>query len=346
MQLPECSPHAWRIPQIRFDSDNCSPDEALDYWRDSLSRSWDLQVRETEGNTPFHAKSQMWHLDRMLLSTGTFGPVQVRTRRERNVRADQLDHYRLILLREGQFDCDAGGRRTSLSPGRFVITDMSRAETNVSCSTSTALFIPRDQLDEALPSPMDLHGASPDNACARLLTDLLCSLGNRLPESSAEELPGLSKATVSLVAASLASTSHNLEGARPVVEHVLARRARWFVEQHLRDEDLGAQDICVRLKVSRSTVYRLFEPLGGVSQFIKERRLARIHQMLSSDNDRSSSIASLAEQFGFKSAAHFSKAFRAQYGYAAREVVKESSTRTHGTAPAERLDRWLAALMH
>jgi AraC-like DNA-binding protein len=345
MNLPDCSPHAPRIPEIRFDSSACSPNEALAYWRDSLSRSWELNLCEPTADAPFFAKSQVWHLERMLFSRATFGPRQVRSRRERNLRADQLDHYRLILLRDGDFDCDAGGRRTHLQPGRFVITDMARAETNVSCSTSIALFVPRDQLDDALPRPMDLHGLSPDNACARMLAEHLGALGDRLPASRIDEVPVLSKATVNLVAASIVATRQNVDGARAAVEHVLIRRARRLIEQRLQDENFGARDLCVHLKMARSTLYRLFEPLGGVSQFIKERRLARIHDLLSNGTEVRESIASIAHAHGFKSAAHFSKAFRAQYGYSAREVVRDGCVRAQAPS-AERLDHWLRALMH
>ncbi|WP_077000089.1 helix-turn-helix domain-containing protein [Variovorax sp. KK3] len=345
MNPPLCSPHAQRIPYLNFDSRDYAPGEAMGVWQQSLARSWDLSLDDEVSGKPFHAYSDMWHMDRLLVGTGAFGPVQVRTRRERNIRADQLDHYRLILLREGQFDCDAEGRRTALTPGRFVITDMARAETNESCSDSMVMFIPREQLDDALPRPMDLHGLSPDNACSRLLGEHLAALLAQLPEATVEEVPGLSRATVNLVAACIAATPQNVEGARSAVEHVLLRRGRRFIEQQLQDDELGAQALCAHLGVARSTLYRLFEPLGGVSQFIKERRLARIHELLSG-GEHQASIASLAEQFGFKSAAHFSKAFRAQYGYSAREVVREAGGLSQVAAGAVRLDRWLGALMH
>jgi len=345
MDLPDCSPHAQRVPQFRFQSAEHAPGDALALWRDCLSRSWELNVDEGAGAVPFHAEAHMWNMDRLMFSSGRFGPTQVRTRRERNIRADQFDHYRVILLREGRFDCDAEGRRTSLTPGRFVITDMARAESNESCSASLALFVPRSELDDALPHPIDLHGLSPDNACANLLAEHLVTLEARLPEATLPEIPSLSRATVNLLAASIAATPVNLEASRAAVEHILLRRARRFIEMNLKEEELGAAMLCAQLRVARSTLYRLFEPLGGVSQFIKERRLARVHELLGA-SALTRSIADLAEQHGFKSAAHFSKAFRAQYGYSAREVVREAQARRPAAAAPNRLDQWLGGLMH
>jgi len=54
----------------------------------------------------------------------------------------------------------------------------------------------------------------------------------------------------------------------------------------------------------------------------------------------------LAEQYGFKSAAHFSTAFREQYGYSAREVAQRSpAIATRTVARDERLQGWLGNLM-
>ena len=337
---------ARQIPSLSFRSAQLGARDALAYWQESLCPSWDLQLSECAANESFHVDSEVWRMDRLLFGYGIFGPSQVRCRRERNVRADQLDHYRLILLRSGHFDCDTGEQQVQLAPGRFVITDMARAETNVSAADSLVMFIPREQLDEALPRPMDLHGLSPDNPCAQLLHEHLSALLKHLPDTTLEEIPGLSRATVSLVAASIASTPENLEAARPAMENVLLRRGRRFIERSLRQDDLGAPHLCAELRVSRSTLYRVFTPVGGVSQYIKERRLARIHEALST-GPAGQSISRLAEQFGFKSAAHFSSAFREQYGYSAREVSQRSPTiaRASGEVRGERLQGWLGNLM-
>ncbi|SFM93032.1 helix-turn-helix domain-containing protein [Variovorax sp. OV329] len=336
---------ARRIPSLRFQSSQLQSREALAYWQESLCPSWDLEISDAAANESFHVDSEVWRMDRLLFGYGVFGPTQVRMRRERNLRADQLDHYRLILLRSGQFDCDAGERQARLTPGRFVITDMARPESNVSAADSLVMFIPRDQLDEALPRPMDLHGISPDNPCAQLLHEHLSCMLKHLPDATLEEIPGLSRATVSLVAASIASSPENMEAARPAMESVLLRRGRRFIEQHLRQEDLGAPELCSELRVSRSTLYRVFTPVGGVSQYIKERRLARIHEALARGHS-GQSIARLAEEYGFKSAAHFSTAFREQYGYSAREVAQRGPV-IAGSAAArgERLHGWLGDLM-
>ena len=332
---------------MRFDSRATSAREALDYWRGSLSQSWDMHLADDVDEAQFHADVTMWRMSELIVGSATFGPVQTRMRRERNIQSDQLDHYRLLLLRSGAFHCDADGRQVSLTPGRFLLTDMALPEESESACSSAVLYIPRDTLDAALPQPMRLHGLSPDNACAHLLSDHLAALLQGLPGAAPEELPALSAATVGLVAASLAPTAIDPQTTGIAVDGALLRRARRHIEDHLGETELAAAHLCKLLRVSRSTLYRLFEPLGGVSQYIKERRLARVHQVLAQSSERQP-IARLAEEHGFKSAAHFSKAFRAQFGYSPREVPRalELARLPAGGSAEYRFDRWLGSLCH
>ncbi|MEJ8848460.1 helix-turn-helix domain-containing protein [Variovorax rhizosphaerae] len=332
---------------MRFDSRATSAREALDYWRGSLSQSWDMRLADDADEAHFHADVTMWRMSELIVGAATFGPMQTRMRRERNIQSDQLDHYRLLLVRDGEFHLDAAGQQVSLAPGRFVITDMALPEESESACTSSVLYIPRDTLDAALPQPMRLHGISPDNACAHLLSDHLAALLQGLPDAAPEELPALSAATVGLVAASLAPTAIDPLTTGVAIDGALLRRARRHIEDNLAETDLAAAPLCKLLRVSRSTLYRLFEPLGGVSQYIKERRLARVHQILAQSSDRQP-IARLAEDHGFKSAAHFSKAFRAQFGYSPREVPRATEMVRLPTAGGaeDRFDRWLSSLCH
>jgi transcriptional regulator GlxA family with amidase domain len=80
-----------------------------------------------------------------------------------------------------------------------------------------------------------------------------------------------------------------------------------------------------------------------VAQYIKERRLARVHEILSQSSERPH-IARLAESHGFKSAAHFSKAFREQFGYSAREVRFGGACRVGHHRTAARFEEWLGSL--
>ncbi len=82
-----------------------------------------------------------------------------------------------------------------------------------------------------------------------------------------------------------------------------------YIDAHLGSARLTADALCKAFQVSRTTLYRLFEPLGGVAQEIKARRLKRIHQALSSPEMAIRQVAVIAEEFGFADPTYFSRAF-------------------------------------
>ncbi len=64
--------------------------------------------------------------------------------------------------------------------------------------------------------------------------------------------------------------------------------------------------------LSRPTLYRMFQPLGGVSHHIRHRRVLVAHQHLRHDPD--CSITWLLYEAGFTSERQFQRAFRATFG--------------------------------
>jgi hypothetical protein len=153
---------------------------------------------------------------------------------------------------------------------------------DVDAGATVALFVPRDALDALLPQPLDLHGVVPTGACAGMFADHVAELARQMPRMRPEEVEGARLATLHLLAASLAPTAAMLAVARPAVEGALRRQVCSYIEHNLTDEALHAQSLCERFRVSRSMLYRLFEPLGGVANHIKERRLARVRTALAS----------------------------------------------------------------
>ncbi|MDM0115431.1 helix-turn-helix domain-containing protein [Variovorax sp. J22R133] len=321
--------------------------ERFERWQASLGGTFNVSVPSGTRPEDSAYDVSIWQFGPVLLSDSVFGP-RSQSRTLKNARADQVDHYRLILQTQGELRLDADGRRFRVEAGELVISDMSRAEGyETTRGANIVMFVPREMLDEALPRSVDLHGAVPRGATARMLVDHLRALARVAPELQPQETAALARATVNLLAASLTPSAQTLDHARPTVESTLLRQACRYIDLHLSEPDLSAEALSIFFKVSRSTLYRLFEPLGGVSHYLKERRLARIHAVLSSSGQRQY-LGRIAEDHGFKSTTHFSRAFRQQYGYSPHEVrqrglgaVPESAASRAGQAA---FDKWLRSL--
>ena len=318
-------PASGQIAGLRFRSDAFPLNERFDRWRATVGNTFELSAPGQDGVGALQMDASVWNFGSLILGNNKFGS-RMQRRTARNIRTDQVDHYRLLLQTAGSLSIDADGQRESLQPSRLVLFDMARPE--IFCTDSggsnIVLFIPRDVLDEALPRPRELHGVTLTGRSAALLSAHMESLVSDTALFTPQEVPALNDATVSLLAAALARTPQSLEKARPAMEVTLLRQACRYIEFHLSELELSAEQICKFFKVSRATLYRMFEPYGGVSHFIKERRLLRIHAVLASSTQRQN-LSRLAEDYGFKTATHFSRGFREHFGYSPSEARQVSA---------------------
>jgi len=331
----------------RFDP----PGSAADRYEQWLAchRACDLSVPEGSDVDGFATTCSIWTLGSTVMATGTYSPM-IAARPMRAIRADQLDHYslRLNVGPPSLAKVDIDGRRFVAHAGEAVLTDFARPATYHSPGGYVVvLFVARDALDALLPRPMALHGVVPRGPCAALLTEHLVALTRKLAELTPDEARAASVAATSLLAASLAASPAALEQAGPAIDASLRRQMTRYIDAHLGSARLSADTLCKAFKVSRSTLYRLFEPLGGVAQEIKVRRLKRVHRALSSPAAAMRQVALVAEEFGFADPSYFSRAFRQHFGYTpsqARALLPGalvSSVRQDGQYHH---DHWLQAL--
>lgn len=335
------------VPSVRFDYDGFTPQQRFEAWSENR-RSFELSLPEGCAIADFSTRSIMCALGPLVMAFGDYSPM-ISTRSSRALRADQFDHYslRFNLGSSGSARIEIDGDRFIASPGEGVLTDLARpARYHSPGGFQVHVFIPRAALDELLPRSLALHGVVPKGVCARLLSDHLTSLARHMPVLTAGEAAAAASATMSLLAASLMVTPQALERAQPAVERALLRQVCAFIDQHLTDQGLSVQQVCRAFRISRSTLYRLFESVGGIAQYIKERRLKRIHALLTSPDHVSRQLVAIAEEHGFKSAGHFSRAFREQFGYAPSETRNRHIPAPGVTAAPARydFDAWMRSI--
>jgi AraC-like DNA-binding protein len=92
-----------------------------------------------------------------------------------------------------------------------------------------------------------------------------------------------------------------------------------LIDSRLTDRNLSSKMLCAALGVSRSRLYRLFEPLGGIASYIRKQRLLRTRDALSDIAD-GRSISRIAEQWGFVDASAYSRTFRHEFGISPKEA--------------------------
>ena len=261
----------------------------------------------------FHNRLEAYHLGAALFGR-CVGVGQTFTRSRGHITRDGMDSVQVLLALTGGWSGAYDGRFSDRTMGQIRIIDMSRPfETETAAFETLNLMLPRD----ALPSCVgrDIHGQvlEDDSPSARLLGDYMISLWSVAAGLSVSEGVASAQALANLVDGAICAHAPATLTRRRPLERTLLAMAKARVDGEVAGAGLAPEDLRSHLGVSRSTLYRLFEPHGGVSAFIQSRRLARAFLALANPAERRS-IADVAYANGFVSASHFNRAFRAEFG--------------------------------
>ncbi len=100
-----------------------------------------------------------------------------------------------------------------------------------------------------------------------------------------------------------------------------AEAMRDYIERHLPDPQLGFDALAQAFHASRATIFRDFAEDGGVSHYIRRRRLERAFAGLARSEGHRGLIADVARTWGFASVHTFSRQFRGAFGIRPSDVV-------------------------
>ena len=188
-------------------------------------------------------------------------------------------------------------------------------------SEVVTLRIPSELLKEHLPSP--------DLFCGKLLqasdgltgaiTSLTLSLCSKLQSGLPQEFQNrVASHLLDLIATSYAMAFESITSSSSVVDGLYAK-VKLYIEQHLRDPELSPCTIAEKLKLS-SRYLRMVFATGEetASAYILRRRLEECARQIADPSWRGHSITQIAFAWGFNSAPHFSRSFRARYSMSPR----------------------------
>jgi len=309
---------ARRIPYTRFRTDELPQRDRFAVWRESISVLYDVACAGERPTDDFQASVEAYLPGGLFASEVHF--TEQRFERSRcRASADGIDHYQVQLYLSG----GEGNPDRECRAGDIQLLDLGRPhEAQTAAANSIVLMVARDAMRDIMPEAGSLHQTilRRETATCGLLGDYMQSLMRRLPVATVAEAPAIEQATMAMVAASFRPAAEASARASVAVDATVRERVRDFVDRNLASPELGPESICRGVRVARSRLYALFEDEGGVARYIWRRRLDRARAELADPANRRRSVGEIAYGWGFKSVAHFSRAFRREFGTSPSDV--------------------------
>ncbi|TIT01316.1 MAG: helix-turn-helix domain-containing protein [Mesorhizobium sp.] len=336
---------------LSFSTLELAPKDQFAAWQAHMAPLIEVRLPDDKSlNDGFPADHTAWNLGGMLVVQQR-APAHSYLRSAAKLRSSSIDHWYIVLPRTGRSWTEVDRRVAENQPGKLEIRSLGYPfRGRATESQSLFLYLPRDLFTDAAATLDAKNNSILSGNFANLLLDYLNSIEARLRSLTADDLPRIVHATRSMIIACLSPPAEHAAATEQLVNVALMERARRYVHNNLIAAHLTPDSMCRALGVSRSRLYQLFEPSGGVLHYIQSRRLLAAHVALSDPAD-SRRIVNIAEAVGFSSAANFSRAFSKEFGYSPREVrssvvlPRTAHSVSHaGHEEASSFEDWLKAL--
>jgi AraC-like DNA-binding protein len=246
--------------------------------------------------------------------------------------------YTLVLQVRGTGNLAQYGNEVVLQEGDMTLYDNAVPHSHATSEHAELILlrIPAAQMREHLPTPERFCGLrlGASEGLTSAIAALICNVSRQVERGLPAAIQDrLSHQLLEMTASAYAVAFDTLLSSSPVVNGRHSR-ARLYIEQHLRDPDLGPRVVAAQLRVSSRYLRMIFAASKeSVSTYILRRRLEECARQLADPRWRGHSISDVAFGWGFNSAPHFSRSFRDLYGTSPREYrlrhVGEQASRQH-----------------
>lgn len=320
-------------------------------WKESISVVFDIEPRDNRWRTGFHAQLDAVMLGPLMLALCD-ADAQIFRRDASTMARNGMDHFMLQFYEFGEQRVEINDREILHRTGSMLVYDLSREFAGVADRfANLSLIIPRNLLADRVHRPHDQHlrHFTTEEPLVSILHDFLQSSFRNARSLSAFDAADVGRSALDLAVACLNAGTHSAESperARRVAGMMAARRV---IEANLANPELTPEWVAGQIGMSRSSLYRMFENLGGIVVFIRDLRLRRAYRWLQDPTQAHRGIADLALEAGYSSDTAFGRAFKNKFGLTPNEVRNGLvATHAHDAAPDGKPDRryesWLTTM--
>jgi len=325
------------LPHSLFTTDALPEKDRFAAWREDMSTIFDVEDSPLPIESPYHATFELHHFGQSVLGDLKASPGRY-VRTPRKASRDGLDAILLQLFIEGGVQFGVGRRTTHAQAGDIVIFDLAQPVDNINAKfRHITTMWPRAAIEEVVPEIARWHGhALPrDNPSVDLLRRHMLSCRELAPRFSIGEGQRVESATLVLAGAAMAGGDLLPDSAAqgPMTE-VLTYQIKRYIRENLGAADLSPAQIARKFGISRTLLYQLLEPLGGIARYQRQLRLQRCLTALQDPAQNHLQIAEIAYRWGFNHPSTFNRNFRKAFDITPSEARAQATGDARAIAPA------------
>ena len=284
--------------------------------RELLSAMFDLEAPSDEVRAAYTMDFALFDYGPVKLGMSlTSAAIMVRD--PRTIARTGMDQFHVQFYRNHGYVLTIDGAEREVRPGDVGLLDLTRPVTiRTDGIDNLSVIIERTLLLPLLNNPSDFHGLvlSRDSEAGIGVREHLEEMWRLGPELTVAQGHEWSRATADLIAARANGHAEAPATTRTELRQIQFRAISRRIERHIHDPDLGPEVLAHQFFITRPTLYRMFEPHGGIGRYILQRRLAGVFRDLSDPTRPEDRIADVFSRWGLDSHTAAGRAFRAAWG--------------------------------
>lgn len=299
-----------------FQSSSLPPSERRDAWNGAVEQSCGRFITHFGSSADdFNGEIDTRFVGGLECARVTTNVVGVR-RTRKEVALNDADIYNLVLQLRGRSLMSQGSSEARLVPGEMTLIDAAQptafrfSRDNI----QLALHLPRALVQERwryrqLPLAATFRGGA-TAITASFLRAAFENAGECKPAQSA----GVRDALLSLIFSNILGDAPREQTADAGGRHLLPVVQEYIVA-HLADPALSPASIAQAHGISVRHLHRLFAATDTtVGHWVRQQRLQRCADDLRNSSLTIVNLTDIAHQWGFSDSAHFSRAFKGEFG--------------------------------
>lgn len=321
-----------------FDSEAFDREDSFEAYRQLYAGGSDVEITGPE----FRAHVEAQRLGRLLLFERRLNDVS-HERSPGRVRGDGFEHFTLQMNLSGRLLAEVPEGTRQVAPGEIIIFDMTRLQrTRIENAHFLTFSVAPDIVEAVSPDTSGLHGRVLSGPQAGILADLMVSFVRRRIAEEPKSVSGAMQMFHHALALALdADRVRPPEGAGEAMQ-----RVKLLIESRLDQRNLSPAWLARNAGLSRTRLYELFKPVGGISRYIQKRRASRLRALLARPELRGLGIGNLAFKAGFASESHAIRTFSEHFGVSPGQHRRalEPIDLTEGPEQVRDLAEWVRSL--